>query len=304
MEEKWSGLLISPATQSDCRVIARLMLAHRAEEPRFRKLARSPIRRAIYERWVAPRFLFRRADTFRADLDDELAGYLILLYDHPSVVVLDLTALERFKGQTIEAHLLAHAEEIARRREYPYLRAALSPGDAYIIECFKGADFQPLEFRRWEFTGIVTTREAPKGIRMLPLVGRTAMERRIHYLRAELDEAQPAGRELIEAHYLPRRPPLGQSFELLHEGEPLGYLSARREQKTYVLSLCTLPEWWGSELEVDLVAAFPTTAAQAKEAPLRLRLITTPHAEAMTEPLLELGLERTLADPDIWFKAL
>ena len=304
MHNQRSDLVISPATQGDCRVIARLMLARREDEPRFRKLARSPIRRFIYERWVAPRFLSHRADAFRADIGSELAGYLILLYEHPSVVVLDVAALKRFKERGIEDRLLAHAEETARQREYPYLRAVLSPGDVYTVECFQRAGFQPLEFRRWEFVGTVTACEVPKGIKMRPLVGRAAVERRIHYLRVELDEVQPAGRELIETHYLPRRPSLGQSFELMHDGEPFGFLSARRERKTYVLDLCTLPEWWGDELEVALVAAFPTAAAQAKEAQVRLRLSTTPHAEAVTEPLLALGLDRIPADPGIWFKAL
>lgn len=304
MVEKRSDLVISPATQGDCRVIARLMLARRSDEPRFRKLARSAIRRTIYERWVAPRFLFRSTDTFRADLGGELAGYLILLYDHPSVVILDVAAQEHFKGQGIESRLLAHAEEVTRQREYPYLRAALSPGDAYIVERFEGAGFQPLEFRRWEFVGPVTAQEAPEGIKMQPLVGREAVERREHYLQAELDAAQPAGRELIEAHYLPKRPALVQPFELLHEGEPFGYLSAKRERGIYALSLCTLPEWWGSESEMMLIAAFPTMAARAEEADVRLRLDTTPHAEAIAERLIALGLERTLAAPDIWFKAL
>ena len=303
MEEKWSDLVISPATPGDCRVIARLMLERRSEEPYFRRLARSAIKRTIYERWAAPRFLSRNADTFRANVGGELAGYLILLYDHPSVMILDVAALEGFKGRGIESRLLIRAAEVTRQREYPYLRAALSPGDAYIIECFEGAGFQALEFRRWEFVGTVTAREAPEGLKMQPLVGRAAVERQRHYLQAELDEAQPVGRELIEAHYLPQRPSFGQAFELLHEGEPFGYLSAKRERGIYTLSLCTLPEWWGREAETALVAAFPPMAARAGEARMRLRLGTTPHAEAMAESLIALGLERTLVDPDVWFKA-
>lgn len=304
MEEKKSDLAISPATQSDCRVIARLMLERRAEEPRFQKLARSTIQRTIYQRWAAPRFLVRTADTYRADIGEEMVGYLVLLYDHPSVVILDMVALKGFKGQGIEEHLLGSAEKVALQREYPYLRAGLAPGDAYIAEVFAGAGFQPLEFRRWEFVGTVTEHETPGDITMRPLVGRAAVERRTHYLQAELDAARPAGRELIEAHYLPKRPSRAQAFELVHQGEPFGYLSAKRESGTYALSLSTLPEWWGHELEVALATAFPTTAARASEADVRLRLDSTPHANAVAESLTALGLERALADPDIWFKAL
>ncbi|MBC8446746.1 MAG: hypothetical protein H8D78_03260 [Chloroflexi bacterium] len=304
MEEKSSDLVISPATQADCRIIARLMLERRIDEPRFRRLARRRIQRTLYERWAAPRFLFRNADTFQATIGGELAGFLILLYEHPAVVIVDMAALEPCKGQSLENHLLAHAARVADQRQYPYLRAALSAGDAYIAERFLEAGFQPLEFRRWEFTGTVAAQEVPEGIHMQPLVGRAVVEKRKHYLQMELDEAQPVGRELIEAHYLPKRPPVSQAFELLHEGEPFGYLSARRERGTYVLNLSTLPRWWGSDLEVALVTAFPAVAARAKTADVRLLLDTTPHADALAGSLVALGLQRGLSDPDVWLKTL
>ena len=148
MRKRQPDLIISAATKGDCRLIARLILQRRAEEPRFERLARSAIQRTLYERWAAPRFLARTADTFRVDIGEEMVGYLTLLYDHPSVVILDLVALEGFKGQAIEQQLLVHAEEVARHRQYPYLRAGLSPGDTYITDIFKQAAFQPLEFRR------------------------------------------------------------------------------------------------------------------------------------------------------------
>jgi len=304
MESSHPDLVISAATPADCRLIARLMLKRRAEEPRFRKVARSAIQRTLYERWVAPRFLSTTADTYRADLGEEMVGYLVLLFDHPSVVILDIVALEGFKRQGIEEQLLAHADGVARRREYTYLRAGLAPDDSYIARLFAEQGFQPLEFRRWEFTGTVKVQEIREGLSMRTIIGQAAMERQTYYLQAEMDAAQPQGRELIEAHYLPRRPSARQAFELLDGENAFGYLSAKKEGKIYALSLATLPEWWGKESETAMVVAFLSGKARTSQVEVRVRLDSTDHADAATESFTALGLERNLVDPDIWFRAV
>jgi hypothetical protein len=278
------------------------MLERRADDTGFRIAARGPLQRLLYERWVAPRFLSRTADTFRADIAGGMAGYLVLLYDHPSVALVDVIALDGFKEVGVEQQLIAHAEKTARQRQYPYLRAGLMPNDQRITAIFAGCGFQPLQFRRWEFSGTLAARPAPEGITMRPLVGRVAAERRAYYLQAELDAAQPAARDLIEAHYSPTRRTLAQAFELVHEDDPFGYLSARREQGAYVLGLSTLPEWWGHETEIAIIAAFPASAARTAQAEVRLRLDSTPHADADAGALAALGLQRALANPDMWFK--
>lgn len=295
-------ITIAPATAKDCRTIARLMLERRAGDPKLGNVARRPLQRLLYERWVAPRFLGRTADTFRADMHDQMAGYLVLLYEHPSVAILDVVALDGYKEHGVEHELIAHAEKLAGERQYPYVRAGLTPDDARITAIFDASGFQPLQFRRWQFSGTVAARPAPQGITMRPLVGRAAIERRAHYLQAELDAARPLARDLIEAHYSPKRPSAAQAFELIHEGEPFGYLSVRRQHGCYVLGLSTLPEGWGQETEIATIAAFPTSAAGASQADVRLRLDSTPHAEAAAEALAGLGLRRALIEPDIWFK--
>ena len=307
MESSHPDLVISAATPADCRIIARLMLKRRAEEPRFQKVARSVIQRTLYKRWVAPRFLATTADTYRADLGKKMAGYLVLLFDHPSVVILDIVTLEGFKKQGIEEQLMAHADGVTRRREYTYLRAGLSPDDSYIAGLFAEQGYQPLQFRRWEFAGSVKIHEPHEtieGLSMRPLIGQPAMERQTHYLQAEMDAAQPAGRELIEAHYLPKRPSARQAFELMYEESPFGYLSAKKEGGTHALSLATLPEWWGQEPETAAVVAFLSGKTRTGQAEVSVRLESTAHADAATESFTALGLERTLVDPDIWFRAV
>jgi hypothetical protein len=283
------------------------MLKRRAEEPRFQKVAGSFIQRALYEKWVAPRFLTTTADTFRADLGGEMVGYLVLLFDHPSVVILDVVALEGYKKQGIEEQLLAHANGVARQREYTYLRAGLAPSDGYVAGIFAEQGFQPLEFRRWEFAGILDatgTHEISEGLSLRSLIGQAAVDRQIHYLRAEVDRAQPAGRELIEAHHFPKRPSTRQAFELLHEETPFGYLAARRQGQTHILSLATLPEWWGQAAESAAVVAYLSSKTRGGQAEVRVRLDTTDHADVATESFVALGLERTMVDPDVWFKPL
>jgi len=295
---------IVSATRSDYRTIARLMVERRADEPGFRRVARRPLQRLLYERWAAPGFLKRTADTFKVDLDGEMVGYLVVLYDHPSVVLLDVVALEGHKNRGIEQQLIAHAEERAHEREYPYLRAGLAPEDPYITPVFEDAGFQPLQYRRWEFEGTVQASEAPEGVTMRPVVGQAALDHRKRYLKAELDEAVPDGRDLIETTFLPKRPSRAQSFVVSSDGDPIGYVSVKKEAKTYTMGLSLLPEHWGATLEAELVAALPTMAARASQATLRLRVDTTAHAEASSAIFSELGLERGLVDPDIWFKKL
>ena len=170
--------------------------------------------------------------------------------------------------------------------------------------CLKRQDSRPLDYRRWEFEGEVQASTAPEDVTMRPVVGQAALDHRKRFLAAELDQAEPEGRDLIEATFVPKRPSMAQSFVVSMESDPIGYLSVKKDAKTYSMGLSLLPEHWGTELEAKLVAALPTLAARASRATVRLRVDTTAHADASAVMYSELGLQRGLVAPDIWFKTL
>ena len=63
-----------------------------------------------------------------------------------------------------------------------------------------------------------------------------------------------------------------------------------------------LSEWWGHDMEPSLVTSFPTAAARSDVAHVRVRLDSSPHADAAAEAMASLGLQRELVDPDVWYK--
>jgi hypothetical protein len=233
-----------------------------------------------------------------------MVGYSILLYDHPSVVLLDVLALEGYKRRGVEQQFIAHAEARAGDREYPYLRAGLAPEDPYITPVFAGAGFHPLQYRRWEFVGEMRGRDTPEGLTIHPVIGQASLDHRKRFLEAELAAADPAGRDLILDTFVPKRPSMGKSFVASLEGAAIAYVSVKREDQTHTLSLSLMPEYWGEDLEGSLLAAMVSTVARTGQAKVRVRVDSTPHAEAVSTQLAEMGLERQLVDPDIWFKEL
>ena len=68
--------------------------------------------------------------------------------------------------------------------------------------------------------------------------------------------------------------------------------------------LSTLPAFWGTELEAQIVAGFATAAPPDGPKAMRLLLSTTAHCLEAEEMLGSIGLERSLDQRPVLFKEL
>lgn len=204
------------------------------------------------------------------------------------------------------AAVLARAEALAREADYRFLRAAPADKSDQGLAPYRAAGLELLDYYLWAYRGTVDGVPLPEQIKLRPLMSASALERRLHYLRLELAASNVAGRELIEAALLPRRPPR-QAFEIVSEGRPVGFLAPRPNERgdgvlTLVLSL--LPELWGTKLEQEIVAGYAGLVSRGEPQPLRVLLSTTSHCEAADHLLARLGLERQLDDRPVLYKPL
>jgi hypothetical protein len=203
------------------------------------------------------------------------------------------------------AAALRRAEDFARERDYQYVRTSpISPSEADLAP-YLAAGYAKLDYYLYAYHGHTTGGDVPRDVTMRPLSGRTAIERRIFYLRQELNASQVAGRDLVEAGLLPSRPPTHRAYEIEYQGGVIGYFAPRPNERgdgvlTLVLSL--EPQYWGSDLEMRMVAGLARAVGQGEAMPMRLLLSTTAHCEKADAGLAALGLQRVLDIRPVLFK--
>lgn len=306
-------LAIRDASKDEIKQIAQWLLEDRTAHPMFAGFANRGWRRFLYEKLVTPRYL-RASHTWALEQDGKLAGYAVVQPTGGSVYVADLAVHPGYDRLGLAALVLAEADSIARRGDYRFVRA--SPWDVSEegLAPYLAAGYRQLDYYLSVFTGQVGDVEAPAGVTLFELRGRQALAQRLHYLRLELDETPIAGRELIDAAYLPTQPPSHQAFEIkLAAGdgdaaaEPIGYLAPRPNERgdgvmTLVVSL--IPRYWGSQLEASIVGAFASEAGRDEPPPVRVLISTTAHADCAEPALAAVGLQRELDVRPILFKEL
>ena len=197
--------------------------------------------------------------------------------------------------------MLAQVEQLAREREYTYVRATPWDSSETALAPFYQAGFKLLDYYLWVFTGQVSGIETPKDVTLVELAANKALERRLHFLRKELDASQVAGRDLIEAVFFPKKPSTYRAYRVetvdLQGGEPseIGYLSPRPNERSdgvLTLSISLEPAYWGSDLEMQTVGAFASEAGP--DQPVRVLICTSLHADRAEAGYRKLGLTREL----------
>lgn len=302
------------ATKAEVKEIADWFMQERSKDPRFASFTKSAIRRLLYQKVVTPRYLRSQANTFVLEQDGRTAGFAVVEQGGDSVTLADFSLREGADEQPLLKALLARTEQLARDRDYPYVRIApLETNDARLA-FFHQAGYELADYYLWSFVGEVAGIEPPDGVLLQPLAAKQALERRIHFLRREMDASHVSGRKMIEASLLPRRPPAFRSFsiELAEAPGPdqateIGYLSPRPNERhdgvlTVAISLDSA--YWGTELEAQIVGGMASEIGRGKPQPVRTLISTTAHADRAEEAFARIGLQREMDYRPILYRDL
>lgn len=300
------------AQKSEIKQVMDLLVLERSRFPAFARLMRNPWQRALYLRWVTPRYLRTSANTFVLLQDGDLAGYAVAEQSGEAVHLADFVVTGSYDRRPLLAILFEKVELLAIDRGYRFLRASPWEADEETMAIFDEAGFHLLDYYLWAFCGVAQQIEPPANINLRALGNRVHAERRTHFLKGELDASENPGREVIDAIFLKRRLPPFKAFAI-ELAEPasdpvdIGYLSPRpNERDDGVLSLVISldPTYWGTELERQIIGGFLSESGQGAASPARVLVSTTAHADRIEGMIAGLGLIRELDHRPVLYKVL
>jgi hypothetical protein len=240
-----------------------------------------------------------------------MAGFAAVEQRGQAVYLAEFAISEGFDRAGLMAAMLAEVDRLAREREYVYVRATPWDSSEAALAPFYEAGFRLLDYYLPVFTGRIGNVEAPSTVALVELSAVTALERRLHFLRQELDASQVVGRDLIEDVYLPRKPSKYRAYRIdltdPQGGEPreVGYLAPRpneRDDGVLTLAISLAPEFWGSELELKTIGGFASEAAP--DQPVRVLISTSLHADRAEAGYRSLGLTREVDLRPVVYKDL
>lgn len=298
-------LTVRDATKDERKLIQDWLIEDIAADPFFRSTMESPWRRFLYRAVVMPRYLSGGAYPWSLEQDGELAGYAVVVLQGLSVHISDLVVRPGYEEPTLISLVLQRAENLAREREYPYLRIApLATSDEKLAP-YRAAGLSFLDYYLYAYTGNVAAGELPVGVQLQGLAAPKALGLRLGYLDQELKAAAVPALDLIEDTLLPSQPPKYPSFAITRDGADFGYLGARPDERrdgVMTLVLSTPLEAWGTALEPGIIAGYLARRGATEPVAVRLLLCTTAHCEKADAALAAIGLQRGLDARPVLYK--
>jgi hypothetical protein len=289
------------ASKGEIRGISDWFLEERSKYPGMSQLVGRGMRGWMVRNVVTPRYMRKVAYTYVLEQDGKTGGFAVVEQGGLAVNLSDFAIREGFDRAGLVTVMLAQVEQLAREREYHYVRATPWDSSETALAPFYQAGFELLDYYLWVFTGQVSGMETPKDVTLVELAAKTALERRLHFLGKELDASQVAGRDLIEAVFFPKKPSTYRAYRVetvdVQGGEPseIGYLSPRPNERSdgvLTLSVSLEPEAWGTDLEMQTVGGFASEVGP--DQPVRVLVCTSLHADRAEESYRKLGLTREL----------
>ncbi|MDW8317884.1 MAG: hypothetical protein RMN53_08585 [Anaerolineae bacterium] len=300
-------LVVRDAAGSELGQIAQWLMEEAERDPFFRQSARGGLRGWLFRRVVVPRYLRSGAETWALEQEGQLTGFAVVEPRGQVLHIAEAVVRPGFDRIGLIQAVIRRAEAVARDREYDYIRTSPMGSTEEEMAPYRAAGLELLDYYLWAYTGQARAAEVRREVTLRPLPGGKALERRLFYLRRELEASQVAGRELVEASLLPNRPPTHRAYEVERGGQPIGYYAPRPNERgdgvlTLVISL--LPAYWGSELEVGLVADLVASMGRGQPVPLRVLLSTTAHCEKADAGFAALGLQRQVDIRPVFYKRM
>ena len=300
------------ARKDEIKSVMTLLVQERSRFPAFARLMRNPWKRALYLRWVTPRYLRSSANTFVLLQDGRLAGYAVAEQSGAAVHLADFVVTDGFDRRPLLAILFRKVEQLAIDRGYHFLRSSPWEADDETMAIFDEAGFHLLDYYLWAFSGTIQGITAPENVTLRSLDNQEHAKIRQRYLIVELDASENPGRAMIDAVFLKRRLPPFKAFaielaEPAGEAASIGYLSPRpNERDDGVLTLMASldPAYWGTELETQIIGGYLSEVGKGKPQPARVVVSTTAHADRVETAMAGLGLVREMDLRPVMYKEL
>lgn len=307
-----SAFGVRPATKRETKDITAWFLQDSHKNSRFANLGRNPWQRFIYGRWVLPRYLQGQANTFILEQDGRSAGFAVVEQAGDAVTLSEFTVHDGFETDGLLRALARTTEELARDREYRYVRVAPQEANESLLALLRSAGYTLVDYYLWSFNGELAGRELAGEAALESISAKDGLEQRIAVLRQELDASQTSLRAMIESTLFPRRPSPFPSWRVIvrtaaSEAQTVGYLSLRpneRQDGVLSIALSLQPDWWGDPLEAQIVAGAAFIHGKGQPIPVRVMISTSAHAERAADGFASLGLQRALDDRPILGKDL
>lgn len=233
---------------------------------------------------------------FSALVGEQIVGCLFLRGWRQVLYVEGLRIHPDWAGGSVEQTLLQFAEQQGRELKRRWLGATLAEPTGSLLDWF-----ERLGYRRGTWRMLVHPNAAIPGDPgvLRRLEGRQAAQARAHFALQDIR----VGEGLDEAeltHFLIARVTGmdGQSWHILHQGEPVAYLHVSRGPGGVDVYLAAGPASWGSApVMAGLWAAVEAARRPGEtDCELRVRLASSGHHVAVREPFAALGfVERTSA---------
>lgn len=309
-----SAVGVRPASKREIKEITAWFVQERNKDSRFANLARTPWQRLIFGRWVLPRYLQSQANTFILEQEGRTAGFAVIEQAGEAVTLTDFEVQAGYDVDSLLLALTRTTEELARDREYRYARVAPLDTSEPQLALFRSAGYQLVDYYLWCFEGELAGGQLSEQVVLRALNPKDGLDRRLHFLRQELDASQVAGRAVIEESLLPKRPSAFPSFgvelagaEGSVESQQIGYLSWRPDERrdgVNSIAVSLDPACWGTPLEVQAVAGAVQKHGNGRPAPVRVMISTTAHADTAAAGFAAVGLTRRLDARPILYKDL
>lgn len=304
---------VRPANKSEIKGIVAWFIQERGKDARFAQINRSPWQRFLMRNWVLPRYLRSQANTFVLEQDGRTAGFAVVEQAGEWVTLSEFSIDAGYEVEGLLRALLRTSEDLARDREYRYVRVAPLDNSPPRLALFRSAGYELIDYYLWAFTGEMAGHAATGGVELRALSPKDGLQQRIAYLRQELDASQVAERGMIEESLFPRKPSPHPSYTIAltgdeaGSGQEIGYLSLRPDERgDGVLSVAISldPAHWGAPVETQVIAAAVHDRGDGQAIPVRVMISTSAHADRSEASLVALGLARTVDDRPILAKSV
>lgn len=298
---------VRPAAKREFAAFAAWYIEERSQDPRFAATAGNIWQRVLFRRWVLPRYLRTRTNQLVLEQDGRTAGFAVAEQAGDTVTLSEFRVEQGFDAPGLLRALLHAVEALARDREYTYVRLSPLDSSPARLALYQAAGYVLLDYYLWSYQGELAGRVASAGLTLCALLPRDGLAERLQWLAAEMDASEIAARAVINSSLLPQRPSPFPSYRIERDGEAVGYVSVRaneRDDGVLSLALSLEPTLWGSETETQAALAALAAHNVAQPAAVRVMLSTTAHADQAEAIYRGLGLSRQLDERPLLVKTV
>jgi ribosomal protein S18 acetylase RimI-like enzyme len=224
----------------------------------------------------------------------------------------DVNVSAEYRRQGLAQRLFAFADEVARRRQYRFVKLAVTVSNTPAVTLYRRLGYQDQHHLYFsaDAQALSTLATPTAGVaRLQPLPRSTAAVQSRRMFRAEWEADIPDTAPVMVAYYAWGTPRGALWMEAItHEGQEAGYWIGRQHGQSITVMLGLLPHLWGGEVEQDVLRVLAERAGQFKGSQIRLWAMSGGHHRALRDGVASLagafGLTETSDERMIMVKAL